>query len=110
MQIEICGREVKLNERLRDYIERRVRFALERLARPIRKVHVQLRDLNGPKGGVDKSCQVRVAVAPAATLVVEHRSASAYAAVDSALDKAAISVVRRIQRNQESIHKRRARR
>ena len=56
MQIEICGREVKLNERLRDYIERRVRFALERLARPIRKVHVQLRDLNGPKGGVDKSC------------------------------------------------------
>lgn len=106
MQIEMCGREVKLSERLRDHIERRVRFALERLARPIRKVHVQLRDLNGPRGGLDKSCQVRVALAPAATIVVEHRSASAYAAVDSALDRAAISMVRRIQRKQERIRKR----
>lgn len=103
MQIEICGRDIKVSERLRDYIERRVRFALERLARPIRRVRVQLRDLNGPRGGVDKSCQVRIALAPAATLVVEHRSATAYAAVDSALDKAAISIVRRIRKKQQRI-------
>ena len=64
MQIEICGREVKVGERLREYIEQRARFALERLARPIRKIRVQLRDLNGPRGGVDKSCQVRIALAP----------------------------------------------
>jgi len=107
MQIEICGREVKVGERLREYIEQRARFALERLARPIRKIRVQLRDLNGPRGGVDKSCQVRIALAPATTLVVEHRSASAYAAIDSALDKAAISVVRRIERKQERIRTRR---
>lgn len=103
MQIEICGREVKVGERLREYIERRARFALERLARPIRKIRVQLRDLNGPRGGVDKSCQVRIALAPATTLVVEERSTSAYAAIDSALDKAARSVVRRIERKQERI-------
>lgn len=109
MQIEICGRDVKLSERLRDHIERRVRFALERFARPIRTVRVQLRDLNGPRGGLDKSCQVRVALAPAATLVVEHRSTNAYAAVDSALDKAAMSIVRRIQRKQERIRNRRGR-
>jgi len=108
MQIEIWGREVKVSERLREYIERRVRFALERLAMPIRKVHVQLRDLNGPRGGVDKSCQVRIALAPAATLVVEHRSSSAYAAIDSALKKAAMSIVRRIQRKQERIRTRTA--
>jgi putative sigma-54 modulation protein len=108
MQIEIWGREVKVSERLREYIERRVRFALERLAMPIRKVHVQLRDLNGPRGGVDKSCKVRIALAPAATLVVEHRSSSAYAAIDSALKKAAMSIVRRIQRKQERIRTRTA--
>lgn len=103
MQVEISGREVKVSARLRDYIQRRVRFALERLARAIRRVHVQLRDLNGPRGGVDKSCQVRIALATAATLVVEHRSASAYAAIDSAMDKAAMSIVRRIERKQERI-------
>ena len=107
MQIDICGRQVKISERLRDYIQRRVRFALERLAHPIRKVRVQLRDLNGPRGVVDKSCQVTVAVAPAATLVVEQRSASGYAAVDSALDKTAMAMVRRIQRKQERIRNRR---
>lgn len=47
MQVEISGRKIKISERVRDYIERRVHFALERLARPIRNVHVQLRDLNG---------------------------------------------------------------
>lgn len=108
MQIVICAREVKLSERLRDYIERRVRFALERLARSIHRVRVQLRDLNGPRGGVDKSCQVRIVLASAATFVVEHRSTSAYAAVDAALEKAATSMVRRIERKQQRVRTRRA--
>ena len=96
MQVEMSGRKIKISERVRDYIERRVHFALERLARPIRKVHVQLRDLNGPRGGVDKSCQIRIALAPATTLVVEHRSTNPYAAIDSAIGKAAMSIVCRI--------------
>jgi ribosomal subunit interface protein len=106
MQVKISGREIRINERVRNYIERRIHFALERLAWAIRKVHVQLRDLNGPRGGIDKSCQVRIALAPATMLVVEQRSASAYAAIDSAMDKAAVAIVRRVEKKQERIRTR----
>jgi len=64
---------------------------------PVRKVHVQLRDLNGPRDGVDKSWQLRIALAAAATLVVEYRSSSAFAAIDSALNES-----RRVDRTPNS--------
>lgn len=69
MQIEICGREIKVSERLHDHIERRVHFALERFAERIRKVRVQVRDFNGPRGGVDKNCQLVISLVPASTVV-----------------------------------------
>lgn len=104
MQIQICSREIHISQRLRDHIERRIHFALERFAERIRKIRVQLRDLNGPRGGVDKSCQLTIALAPAATLVIEDRSANAYAAIDSVLDKAANSIVRRLKRKDRRGH------
>jgi putative sigma-54 modulation protein len=102
MQIQICSREVNISQGLQAYIERRIHFALERFAQRIRKIRVQLRDLNGPRGGEDKSCQLTIALAPAATLVIEGRSASAHAAIDSVVEKAANSIVRRIKRKERS--------
>lgn len=45
---------------LRDLAERRVRFVLRRLSRLVPRAEVQLSDLNGPRGGVDKRCQVEL--------------------------------------------------
>lgn len=101
MQIQICSREVRVSQRLQAYIERRIRFALDRLAQRIRKIRVQLRDINGPRGGVDKSCRLTITLAPEATLVIENRSANAYAAVDSVVEKAANSIVRRLKRKEK---------
>lgn len=98
MQIEICGREIKVSERLHDHIERRVHFALERFAERIRKVRVQVRDLNGPRGGVDKSCQLVISLVPASTVVLETRGSNIYAAIDCLAGRAATSIVRRIKR------------
>lgn len=98
MQIEICGREIKVSERLHDHIERRVHFALERFAERIRKVRVQVRDLNGPRGGVDKSCQLVISLVPACTVVLETRGSNIYAAIDCLAGRAATSIVRRLKR------------
>lgn len=98
MQIEIWGREIQMSERLHDHIERRVHFALERFAERIRKVRVQVRDLNGPRGGVDKSCQLVISLVPAATVVLETRDSNIYAAIDCLAGRAATSVVRRLKR------------
>lgn len=98
MQIEICSREIKVSERLHDHIERRVHFALERFAERIRKVRVQVRDLNGPRGGVDKSCQFVISLLPASTVVLETRGSDIYAAIDCLAGRAATSIVRRLKR------------
>ncbi len=101
MQIEICGRGPNISDRLRKHIERRVHFALQRFEQHIRTLRVRCRDLNGPRGGIDKSCQLTISLSPAATMVMENRSGSAYAAVNRVVDKAAISIARRIKRSDE---------
>lgn len=98
MQIHITGRELKPSNRLREHIQRRLNFALQRFAPHIRKLHVQVRDLNGPRGGVDKSCQLRIFFISGANRVVEERAPSAYLAIDSLVDKAATSIARGLQR------------
>jgi putative sigma-54 modulation protein len=101
MQIHISGREVKPSNRLREHIQRRLNFALQRFAPHIRTLHVQVRDLNGPRGGVDKSCQLKIFFISGATRVLEERAPSAYLAIDSLVDKAATSIARRLQRKHD---------
>jgi putative sigma-54 modulation protein len=101
MQIQISGREIKPSKRLREHIQRRLTFALQRFAPHIHKLHVQVRDLNGPRGGVDKSCQLKIFFTSGATRVLEERAPNAYLAIDCLVDKAATAIARRLQRTHD---------
>lgn len=98
MNLQISGREEKVSDRLREHIERRVKFALQRFAQHIRKMHVQLRDLNGPRGGIDKSCKLTIFLLSGAAMVLEERGPNAYGAIDCLVDKAARIIVGRLER------------
>src|SRR5947209_20351484 len=98
MQIQISGRKMKPSNRLREHIQRRLNFALQRFAQHIRKLHVQVRDLNGPRGGVDKSCQLTIFLMSGATRVLEERAENAYLAIDCLEDKPATSIARQMKR------------
>jgi hypothetical protein len=43
---------------VREYISRRLQFALGRFDRHVRRVIVHLTDVNGPRGGPDKRCRM----------------------------------------------------
>lgn len=47
---------------MRDTVERRVRFALRRLNALVPRADVQLADVNGPRGGLDKGCQIALQI------------------------------------------------
>ena len=49
---------------------RRVRFAMRRLAWLVPCVRVQLSDVNGPRGGIDKRCQVELMTDDVGSVVV----------------------------------------
>jgi ribosomal subunit interface protein len=98
MRFEIRARDISIGHALRNHIERRLRFALDRFAGRIRQVHVTLGDLNGPRGGIDKCCKLAISLDRPSTIVLESHASNVYAAIDRVADKAATCIGRRLER------------
>lgn len=84
MEIEVRGRHMRLTEALRQYVEKRLRFALGRFDNGVRRALVRLEDTNGPKGGVDKRCSLELYVDGQKPSVAQAVDVDMYAAIDRA--------------------------
>jgi siroheme synthase (precorrin-2 oxidase/ferrochelatase) len=93
MQVLFKSRHPLAGE-LRELAERRVRFVLRRLGWLVPRAQVQLSDINGPRGGVDKRCQVELSTDGAGPLVVTSVAKDWRTALDQALARAARHLVR----------------
>jgi ribosome-associated translation inhibitor RaiA len=100
MQIDIRTR-FSLSDAIRSTVERRLAFALGRFGGRIAGVTVWLGDVNGPRGGVDKTCQVQVALASGNRLLVEDADADLYAAIARAADRVGRAVARDLARRRD---------
>jgi hypothetical protein len=98
MQILFTARDAE-SEQMRDVAVRRVRFVMRRLAWLTPRASVQLADVNGPRGGVDKRCQVQFTTAGGATVVITSMARDWRDALDSALSRANRALVRLCQRS-----------
>lgn len=98
MQIDIQARGFVLTDALRDYAERRLRFALPPADERIRRVTLRFFDTNGPRGGIDKRCRIQVTLNGLGGVVIEDTEADLYVAIDRAVDRAGRAVVRRLAR------------
>lgn len=81
---------------LRAQAESRVRFATQRLSGFVSRAVVRLKDLNGPRGGVDKLCQIQFNTANGGVLVVSSRGADWRATLEAALARASHALSRRL--------------
>ena len=95
MKIQIRAHNVEVTKILRVHVERRLGFALGRFGDRIVRVIVRLSDTNGPhRGGIDKRCQIDIALRPSANVRIEDTDADWFTSVDRAADRASRSVVR----------------
>lgn len=94
MKIVIRTHAVTLTESLRALVGRRLAAAFDRLRPGVQAVDVTLIDVNGPRGGVDKHCRLRVHGAASAPVVVTSVAAELEAAISAAAERAARVVVR----------------
>ncbi len=99
MEIEIRGRSFDLGNSLPRYVERALGFALGRHAARLGRVRVRFSDENGPRGGIDKRCQLQLDVPGHGTLVIDEQSGDWYTAVDRATARAVEALGRLIQRH-----------
>jgi hypothetical protein len=89
---------VKLDEDDREYIRRRLGEKLGRHAKAVERVSVRLRDVNGPRGGVDVMCRIKVVLSGLPSVVVEQQAATYRPALTKALAGAERAVRRTVQR------------
>lgn len=99
MRLEIRGQGMTVPPSLHGYLERRLRFALGRFAPRIRAVVARLGDVNGPRGGLDKRCQITLRFAPSGEITVDDVAAQFTAAIDGATDRAGRAAARHVDRD-----------
>jgi len=79
-------------------VEQRVRLALRRLQGQVQQARVTLSDVNGPRGGLDKQCQILLTTAGHGQLVVVSRAEHVQGALNQALQRAMHALTRSWQR------------
>lgn len=99
MQLEIQARNFSLTRAIHGFTKRRVNFSFSKHFSKMKCVIVRLTDINGPKGGIDKRCQIHVVMPGLPDTLVEHTAANLYAAIDRAAERASQSVDRKLARH-----------
>jgi hypothetical protein len=100
MQVIFESRDIN-GAGLRDLTEQRVRFALRRLSALVPRAKVQFSDVNGPRGGVDKRCQVELKTDSAGTVVIASLARDWRTALDRSLARAIRVLARSLQRSRK---------
>ena len=102
MDTEIRILNVDLTGALQSHIERRLRSSLGCFGGRVGRVRVRLTDVNGPRGGPDKSCHISAELLPSGvTLLQQATDANLYAAIGRATEGIRRSFARALGRNRE---------
>ena len=86
---------------MREVSVERVRFVLRRITALVSRAKVQFSDVNGPRGGVDKRCQVELSTQTAGTVVIASLAHDWRTALDRSLTRASRVLMRSVQRSQK---------
>jgi hypothetical protein len=89
---------VRLDDDDSTHIRRRLGEKLGKYARQLERVTVRMRDINGPRGGVDIQCRIKLVLSGLPSVVVEERAQRLRPALTRALAGAERAVRRTLQR------------
>lgn len=95
---------VEIKKGLREYIERRLTFALSRFGPGVIKASVFLTDNNGPKGGIDKTCRIVVRLRGLNDVIADVVDTDWPVTVDRATARAGHNVSRALERRRDFAH------
>ena len=89
---------VELDGDKQAYVRRKLGMKLGKFATSIERISVRVTDMNGPRGGVDQVCNIKVVLSGLPSVVIERRHAALHAAIDDALRATEQAVWRSVRR------------
>ncbi|HVH43411.1 MAG TPA: HPF/RaiA family ribosome-associated protein [Labilithrix sp.] len=104
LRIHVSGVELDAAEKKR--VRERLGRKLERFGPDITRAVVRFEDVNGPRGGVDTVCRIKLSVSGMDHLLVEARSTDARAAfreASNAIQKMVVRAMDRLGRNAKAV-------
>ena len=96
MTIYIYGHGFSITRAVKEYVDKRIRFALAHISHRLRRVDVRLSDLNGPRGGIDKRCLIEVRINRHPPVIITDVQSDLYTSIDRASARAGRTVMRRL--------------
>jgi ribosome-associated translation inhibitor RaiA len=94
--IRVFGVELSQEERAR--IRHGLGIKLGKYETSIERVTIRVLDVNGPRGGIDKLCRIKVVLSGLPSVVLESRASTLTAAINGALSGTERAVRRSVQR------------
>lgn len=98
MQMDIHAQPFKLTAALEQHVAQRVEHAIGTASKTVRGVMVRLLDVNGERGGVDKTCRIVAWLSRGDAVIVEAVDRDLYTAIDAASVKLRVTLGRRLDR------------
>jgi CBS domain-containing protein/ribosome-associated translation inhibitor RaiA len=94
--IRVSGTTLSPGKRM--YIRKKLGAKFGKFAESIARISVRVKDVNGPRGGIDQVCQIKVVLRNLPSVVFFSRDASLDAAIETALAGAERAVRRKLRR------------
>ncbi|MCI0363674.1 MAG: HPF/RaiA family ribosome-associated protein [Phycisphaerales bacterium] len=82
----------------RAYTHRKLDQKLGKFASSIERVSIRIDDVNGPRGGIDQKCRMKVVLIGQPSVIVNTQQAEAHEAVDAAITGVEKTVRRGVKR------------
>ena len=99
MKVIIQGKQLRLSRGLKSYAQKHVVGPLNRFYdNEAAELRVELGDVNGSKGGVDKECHLTLHMPGARTIQIEETTPDPYASMDSARDRLVRAAKKELER------------
>ncbi len=98
MELSIKSQGLDLSDSLKSYAERRLRFSLGGFVTQLNGIELRLADINGPRGGIDKTCAIKVMLRGFGIVFASAAGENAYSTVDRAAARIRSAVARTLSR------------
>ena len=99
MNINLQARDFHLTDSLESQIRQKMKNILNRFDQKIRMARVVLSDINGPKGGKDKRCTIKIEVHNFKTIVVDEVTENMYESISRCSQRAKRAIDKLFNKN-----------